>query len=281
MALIPREELQLDCRNAGRNLETYILSKQPPTSLSGEEIDEVFSPLIDSIEERTKQAVQHGIDEEQGRMQDMKDEYARMDLILHRKATLMGKCNLEVWSEDGSSVRSFAANEDAKDLVDGLLRAENNSWDMLVEPIQLSEGADLNEVEDDEFLLYDVDHHHWNQLLPVYTVVLKEPYCELIGYNRDGFLKYLREHPELGCDELKDLIRNLNKYWLLRHTYFLEGMLDFLNLGLVGNGTTVIERRCQMVIRAGIRRGRLCDRPCQRGKNKCHYHVRRDLYRPY
>jgi len=92
MALILRQELQLKCRETGHDLVSAVLTEGP--DISDERMDEIFEPLIESVETRTRDAIQSEMDELRGQMSDRQQEIARQDIISERKASIIDKCLL-------------------------------------------------------------------------------------------------------------------------------------------------------------------------------------------
>lgn len=86
MALIAREELQIDCRLAGHTVVHEVLASGP--DISNDRMDELFEPLVSSIEERTRDAVEREIDEYRGQREEQDEDAARQSIIDQRKADL-------------------------------------------------------------------------------------------------------------------------------------------------------------------------------------------------
>lgn len=269
LQLIPREELKLECHDTGRQLESKIFAKHP-SSLSPEEMDEVFTPLIDSIQEKTEKAINRMIDEEKGLQKDYEEREEKESLISSRRGTLsetVGK--FVVVSEDGSHERSWEMCDN--NFINGLHRAWKDGWEGILSYENVECGY-LYDVDDNEFLSHDEDDFYWQDYLPEIRVTLKDPYHDLIGLTEEGFIDYLKRH-QMTLEQIEKLIDPLNRYYLLKYTYYLN-----YALGIIG---CINQKKCQMVIRRGSRQGRLCDRPCGVGKNKCGYHIRKQQYNPY
>jgi len=223
--LITREELEIECRSVGREVESKILARQPPTPLENEELDTIFSPLIDQVEERARVAVQHELDEYQGQMKDIDATIQRENIMYECRANLsetLGK--LVIHSSDDSHTRTFIRVQ--AEYVKGLIQAHEENWPIIENWEE--EYSRLDEVDEEYFYKYDEDDPYWDEYLPEIYVTLKPPYSQIIGLTREGFFVFLEEYRP-SRETLGEIIENTKKYRLLKYSFEINGISETFN----------------------------------------------------
>lgn len=111
MALIVRDELNLECRVAGRLVEEE--AKKATEPLEDAALDRIFKPVLDFVEERTECKVTRRIEEDRAQRQDDEEEEEKEDIKRKRIASVTEKMVVrvvraereppsddEVWEED-------------------------------------------------------------------------------------------------------------------------------------------------------------------------------------
>lgn len=259
MQIIPRQEFQLDCRSTGQQLEQMVMARDPPQPLTVEEIDEVFEPLIDKVEQRTEAAVRREIDEEQGRVRDRAESAARASMYSNAKAEILDKVRIFVNDDECRSTSAATAR--------ALKRAHDDGWWAITSYEVEDAKADLDHLDDPvEILSYDSTDDHWDDFVENIFVDLSAPYDELLGATQNQVVNYINRS-NLTPSQTLELLRSLNKYRIPEFTYYLDGMIQMAEWA--------VGQRCQMVLAGGKRRGSLCERPAKRRK-KCNYHLRKE-----
>lgn len=262
--LIPREELQIECRSAGRQVETKILSTQPPRVLDDRELDTIFKPLVDSVEEKTRTAVTRERDELEGKQADRRKREQMDDIVNDRRATLsetVGK--IVINSSDYSHTRTFYLTNGS--FVNELKRAYEDDWEMITNWEE--EPSRLDEVDNDLFYEYNESDSFWEQYLPEIEVTLKPPYSQLIGLTKEGFFEFLKEYNP-GREELTRIMNNLKKYNFLKWRFEIDSIVETYEYLMARPPLTT----CQITLKTGPRVGKICHRSCARGKKRCSSH---------
>lgn len=252
MELIPRYELQLECREVGRNLIDTV--QDLGHDITDEHIDVIFEPLITSVETRTRDAVQHELDELRGQLDDQRDCVAVDTIVEERRADISESMNLYV--------NDVPCNIWSHYLPKG--------FQLHSTPIKykLDESTlDLDDVSEDELLSHDSKDPYWNEYKNTCHVTISDPILAQL-YLMNGscqsakaMLEYFKEH-------------ELTNQQVLTYTNALRdsGVYIGTNLCIIEQVLSMIhDKECQMTIRAGLRRGRLCGRKIRRN-GKCTYH---------
>lgn len=223
--LIPREELKFECRSAGREVETQCKKKykacgRKMRSLSTKEIDNIFEPLIDHIEEKTKIAVSRERDEMEGQIADQKKQDEKEDIINKRRAELsetLGK--LVINSSDDSHTRTFYLINTDTEFIKGLQEAFDEKWEMITSWEE--EYSRLDEIDDETIYRHKEDDDFYQKYLQEIEVTLKAPYSQLIGLDHEGLFEFIRNYKP-SRSELDSIMKNLNKYRLLKYYFELD-----------------------------------------------------------
>lgn len=255
MSLIAREELQLKCRETGYSLVSEVINEGP--DISDERMNEIFEPLIDSIESRTRDAVQSEMDELRGQMDDRREENKRQDIISGRKASIRDKCLLFIDDEPEIEIPMHLFKSVAQ-----------------YEPAQL----DIDDVDDDELMECSSEDEHWDDYRDHYTinfdsedpdvVHLKAIFRMMINYQSSRIIPYAETHG-ISIWTMRDYLTKLENMGFDTYPFSdFKQIMDCVK--------AVDSRTCQRVIYAGVRKGSICGRRIHRN-GKCRYHSKRSL----
>lgn len=117
----------------------------------------------------------------------------------------------------------------------------------------------------DELEEYSTDDEHWIDYTCILYLKLKYPYYLFVNKDDQFLLEFLRES-SMNAEETIDFLTVLQDLGIMKEDYFLDPMIDICEIYAF--------KRCLTIIRSGIRKGHLCNRPIhQRGK--CSYHARK------
>jgi hypothetical protein len=253
MSLIAREELQLKCRETGYSLVSEVLNEG--SDISDERMDEIFEPLIESVEARTRDAVQSEMDELRGQMDDRCEENERQDIISERRASIRDKCILFIDDEPQiepplSIFKSVAQYEPA--------------W------------LDIDDADDDELMECDEDDERWDDYREHYTINfdsedpdsthLKAIFKMMLNYNTGQIIPYAETHG-ISIWTMRDYLTKLEDMGIT--TFIFRDFKQTLDCVKATDSRT-----CQRIIYAGVRKGSICARRIHRN-GKCRYHLKR------
>ncbi len=246
MELIAPYELNKQCREIGHEIIHEVLTNGP--NVSDETFDEIFEPLITSIEDRTRFHVEKEIDELRGQLEDQDREEELDDIVSKRRAEI--------------SERFYVSNLDILVYSWFLPRRNTDKIEYTVVHPQL----DIDDVSDAEVLRYGPDNHHWNQYRRVYAITFIDQYLSgiykcITSYG--NLFTFIKDN-DLSLDQITNYLRMLDATGIIigsEASVFLK----------VANFTH--NYNCQLVIRKGIRKGMICGRTLYR-QGKCRYHIR-------
>ena len=155
MEIVVRQELELKCRNVGREIIT--LASQ--NTVSDSDLDTVFKPLIDMVQEKTHALVEQSIDEFRAQMEDKEEENEMEDLLTSKCAHIL---EYTLVCEDDFGFKRV------KDPMRRLKDTPN---------IKVTRCAPLcsNEISDDELLSYPKDNPYWDKYLNRVKVTIRDP----------------------------------------------------------------------------------------------------------
>jgi len=255
--LIPRYELQLDCRSAGQSIVSEVMNCG--SDITDNRMDEIFEPLIDSIESRTRDAVQMEIDEMQGKADDNRKEYMRDIQIDERIANIVDKVKVYV---NGDLSRKYTDPSVFKDT---------------------GYSSSCNYIEDvnhDELLMYSSDDDHWDDYRKSYYVDfdaaateaedsqhLENIFNMLYNLNEEHIIPYMRKN-SLDVNKIPYYINCLKDMGI--DTYRTDYLINIIEQFR----SEITNPVCQIVIKAGIRKGSICGRPIKE-RSCCLYHSKR------
>lgn len=222
-------------------------------------MNEIFEPLIDTIEARTRDAVQSEMDELRGQMDDRHEEDERQEIISKRKASIRDNSLLfiddELESCTGISMFKRVAQH---------------------EPAQL----DIDDVDDEELMECATDDECWDDYRDHYTINfddsdpdvthLKAIVKMMINYETHRIIPYAKTH-EISIWTVRDYltkIENMGFNTCLFAEY--KQVMDYVK----DQAGFANSRTCQRVIYAGVRKGAICGRQIHRN-GKCRYHLKR------
>jgi hypothetical protein len=258
--LIPRYELQIDCRDVGQSVVAEVMDCGP--DITDQRMDEIFEPLIDSFETRTRDAVIKEMDELQGQAEDRREEEQHIQLVQERRADILDLMILSI-------------NDDLVEYTDG--------W--IMEQTGFSSSWDLDNVDDDEILEYPVDDEHWDDYRTSYHLDFEDDahllriFRMLQNSDEDQIIPYMQAQ-RLDVWDIPSYIDKLQDKGVDTHrantlvTYINQLRQLRVPVGAgVGVGAAAAPV-CQMVIKSGSRKGVICGRTV-RGRGKCSYHFHR------
>lgn len=258
MELIPRYELQLACRTTGHNLVSEVLNAGP--NISDHRIDEIFEPLIDSVESRARDAVQMELDELYGQIEDKKEQDLRDDLIASRRANIKDKSIIYVDSEP----------------------LYESNVQILWPPHRY--GVSVDDISDSELMLYDSDDSHWDDYRDQYYLDFEDKTNERDAQHLNQIFKYISSYDEeliipymkqndISTKQLMFYINKLVEMNVDTHRIkIIIDMIKYFESQSQSQSQSQRHRQCQMIIRRGIRKGAVCGRSTHLS-GKCRYHL--------
>lgn len=212
MALIAREELQIECRTAGHDVVVEVLSAGP--NISDDRMDELFEPLVSSIEERTRDAVEREIDEYRGQREERDEEAARQEIIDQRKAEL--EENFQVYLRVDPALNTSRADiESESDSVDSDSEREwdwDSSWEYVpgvswvsrlpskntdhISVRKIRPRYDVDDLSDEDIMeqSYDADDYATTYLVNVADIHTKNVLLYNLRSDTEAFATYVKEN---------------------------------------------------------------------------------------
>lgn len=260
MSIIPREELQLECRQTGRNVVQEVLDVG--AEITDDRMDELFEPLVNTVEQRTYEAVQTELDELRGQLEDKKEEDARADLVSSRVSHITE--TKIIHSRSGVALDS----ESELDMYE--THETRYTWNLprhTTEDILVQETApeaDVYDLDDEDVMDYSTDDEHWDDYKSHVRITFSSKRLEDIynflerGRPIDEIVGYCLEH-SISQHELVHYADQLQYSGMSVGS--LRGIIAYHRL----------YKPCQIVMKGGARRGQICGRHVQRG-GQCNYH---------
>ncbi len=264
MELICREELQLECRSTGRQIEDTILAEKPQDGhLPEERLDNIFKPLIDSVEKKTELAVRRELDEEAGRKTDRAEEDARQDIIDERRTEISERCHISV---NGKITMFYNCIEKFKLLSED---CQQEGWQEFVTDCTILDAPlDLYDADDDDLIEHDEYDSHWDDYIPTAEVTVNKKYEQVVGaFDYSRITEFVKDN-SLTPSQTVSLLKFMEKYGLSKYQYYVKPLISMARAWRQDD----ITQKCPMVIKSGKRKHGICGRPVKRRK-LCSYHV--------
>jgi hypothetical protein len=243
MELIPRYELQLECRDAGYNIIQESLKHGP--DISTERLDELFEPLITSIETRTRDAVEKEIDEYRGQKEDRDESEECADLVDERRSAICEKYVYHITNLEDD---------------DEFMMNSNYSWytpRINTDHIKFRKipGQDLSDVQDNDFLEIDPDDEFWddyhtNVYITCSTAHLANIYRLRIQNSTQQLLSYVSKN---GKDSWNVIVSDITM--LKECGVFVPNEYD-----IICQLHAILPNFCRSVLKSGKRKGNICGR---------------------
>jgi predicted DNA-binding ArsR family transcriptional regulator len=167
MEIVLRQELQHECRSIGHTIVD--LAKQSESTITDEELDEVFKPLINMVQEKTQSLVELSLDEFRAELEDKAEENEMDDLLTTKRADIL---EYVMVSENGN------APERNKYHLYTRLKSTHNITITKRRPVTVTE------ITDDELINYPKDDPHWTQYLRSIDITFKDPNIYSIYQNQ-------------------------------------------------------------------------------------------------
>jgi hypothetical protein len=246
MEIVLRQELQLECRDVGRNI---VQSVRDGGDLTDTAMDKLFDPLIDSIQTKTMTAINASLDEFRGELEDKYEEAEMDDILSKKRADILDENIITINGVRQRIISMYVPHTNTKNI-----------------KIVHSEPSNDNEITDDELLKYRQNDSYWSQYVESYEITITDEHLTyiyncIVYYNRRSLVPYcLREN--ISYDELVGHITELQNSGV-----FISDLDIILNISKLRKGY------CQTVLKHGRRKGHVCGQV-----DVCRYHMRTQPY---
>lgn len=284
MALIAREELQIGCRAAGQCVVHEVLSSGP--DISDDRMDQLFEPLITSIEERTRNSVEREIDEYRGQREDNDRESKRQEIIAQRKAELEEQYKIYIMVDPDLVPHQSDSDTDTDSDVDPDWECASEweyvhatSWQprlptkdtqyitvRKIRPQYSVEDLDDNDVMDES---YNSDDYVTIYQVRVADIHMKQIFLFNINHEIDPFANHIM-HNNLSHTEVLRYVDNLRDAGC-DISYRTRDLVSFINVfmpALVKSITAMLEKKHQRRSRSRSRSRSPSPRIGRAGKTK-------------
>lgn len=254
MTLVLRKEIQLQCRSVGHNIVDAVLDKGTP--LSDTQLDDMFNPLVNKVQSVTEQAINASLDELRGELEERQAMKDLDDIICQRKSDITESLILHVICQDRPDYRKKIK------CYNDIRRSTANINVFRYEP-----EKDYRELDEDSFLIHihdDETAYMRYTRVYIHDVHLYDLLMLSLEHRIQTVYSYVsREH--ISLEKLIEYIEELQATGVTLDPDY-RAILRLKDLDL-GSGL-----KCQRVIKRGIRKGRLCERPVKK-RHVCKYHL--------
>lgn len=153
MEIVVRKELEIKCRNVGR--EIINLAKQD--TVTDSDLDTAFKPLIDMVQEKTMTAVERSLDEFRAELEDRDQSNELDDLLTSKRANILDYVHISLNGSQPLKRKDFFGVKNTPSIK--VTRSPPRHSD----------------IHDDDLLEYPEDDPYWNSYIPSINVDIPDP----------------------------------------------------------------------------------------------------------
>lgn len=209
MALILRDEFLEECRSAGRIIEEKSKSNTP---LTNDELNDVFEPVVQWVEEKTKIRVRRELEEQEAENRDTQFQ-EEVESMKRKRVADISECVL--LSVNGGEPERVDADF-CKKLKTGLV------YDIIYNPPEDVIGSDDEDLSDED---------SWEKYLPRIELSIDKKYANMIGESDRAILSFLKEQEDIKTlEDIRDVMKQIKKSGILGSDYRLKSYIELVDI---------------------------------------------------